>query len=48
MTETTWTLARIAEASGFGDERQLRRNWARQENTPPSVWRRACSQKLLD
>ncbi|PCF94348.1 AraC family transcriptional regulator [Vreelandella nigrificans] len=48
MTETTWTLARIAEASGFGDERQLRRIWARQEKMPPSVWRRASSQKLLD
>lgn len=41
MTETTWTLARIADEAGFGDERQLRRSWARQESMPPSVWRRA-------
>ncbi|MDQ7733559.1 helix-turn-helix domain-containing protein [Halomonas sp. SpR1] len=48
MTETTWALARIAEASGFGDERQLRRVWARQEKAPPSVWRQASSQKRPD
>lgn len=48
MTETTWTLARVAEASGFGDERQLRRIWARHEKVSPSVWRRASYQKLLD
>ena len=41
MTETSWPLARIAEASGFGDERQLRRIWARQENATPSAWRRS-------
>lgn len=41
MTETTWTLARIAEEAGLGDERQLRRCWARTEKLPPSVWRRS-------
>ncbi|WP_447556064.1 GlxA family transcriptional regulator [Vreelandella sp. EE22] len=40
MNETHWTLARIAEETGFGDERQLRRRWAQQEKHPPSVWRR--------
>lgn len=47
MAETTWTLARIAESAGFGDERQLRRHWARQEKMSPSVWRRANSQQSL-
>ncbi|MBZ5488357.1 helix-turn-helix domain-containing protein [Halomonas aquamarina] len=41
MMETTWSLARIAEETGFGDERQLRRRWAQEEKRPPSVWRRA-------
>ena len=41
MTETTWTLARIAAESGFGDERQLRRIWSRQESMSPSIWRRS-------
>ncbi len=41
MMETTWTLARIAEETGFGDERQFRRHWALEEKHPPSVWRRA-------
>ncbi len=40
MIETAWTLDRIAEESGFGDERQLRRCWARVETRPPGEWRR--------
>ncbi|MFI0474035.1 GlxA family transcriptional regulator [Halomonas sp. HMF6819] len=41
MVETTWTLGRIADETGFGDERQFRRCWARLETRPPSEWRRA-------
>lgn len=48
MTETTWTLAHIAEATGFGDERQLRRHWARDEKVPPSVWRRTHSSSMSE
>ncbi|WP_447928761.1 GlxA family transcriptional regulator [Vreelandella sp. EE27] len=40
MIETQWSLARIAEETGFGDERQLRRRWSQEEKHPPSVWRR--------
>ncbi|WP_110649742.1 GlxA family transcriptional regulator [Salinicola peritrichatus] len=40
MHETDWSLARIAEASGFGEERQLRRVWQRFESGTPSAWRR--------
>ncbi|MFC4208632.1 helix-turn-helix domain-containing protein [Vreelandella malpeensis] len=41
MIETAWPLARIAAETGFGDERQLRRSWARVEKVTPSAWRRA-------
>ncbi|MCP1313683.1 MULTISPECIES: helix-turn-helix domain-containing protein [unclassified Halomonas] len=41
MSETGWPLARIAAETGFGDERQLRRSWARVEKATPSAWRRA-------
>jgi transcriptional regulator GlxA family with amidase domain len=40
MYETDWSLSRIAEASGFGEDRQLRRVWRRFESSSPSVWRR--------
>ncbi|SPJ32278.1 GlxA family transcriptional regulator [Kushneria phyllosphaerae] len=40
MCETDWRLARIAEVSGFGDDRQLRRVWQRFETESPAMWRR--------
>lgn len=40
MCETDWRLARIAEVSGFGDDRQLRRAWQRFEHVSPATWRR--------
>ncbi|WP_277985134.1 GlxA family transcriptional regulator [Salinicola tamaricis] len=41
MCETDWSLACIAERSGFGDDRQLRRVWQRFEPGSPAAWRRA-------
>lgn len=40
MRETNWGLARIAEVSGFGEDRQLRRVWQRYEAESPGAWRR--------
>nr|WP_282103465.1 helix-turn-helix domain-containing protein [Halomonas getboli] len=40
MEETPWTLARIAEEVGLGDDRQLRRAWKRLEAGSPQAWRR--------
>ena len=40
MHETRWSLTRIAEASGFGEDRQLRRVWQRFESGSPAAWRR--------
>lgn len=40
MRETDWALERIAQASGFGDARQLRRVWRRFETESPATWRR--------
>ncbi|WP_240455684.1 GlxA family transcriptional regulator [Halomonas faecis] len=40
MEETPWSLARIAEEVGLGDDRQLRRAWKRLEVGSPRAWRR--------
>ncbi|XKE46077.1 helix-turn-helix domain-containing protein [Halomonas organivorans] len=40
MEETPWSLARIAEEVGLGDDRQLRRAWKRFEAGSPREWRR--------
>lgn len=40
MEETPWSLARIAEEVGLGDDRQLRRAWKRLEAGSPQAWRR--------
>ncbi|GHB18803.1 GlxA family transcriptional regulator [Salinicola rhizosphaerae] len=40
MCDTDWGLDRIAQASGFGDARQLRRVWQRFETESPAAWRR--------
>ncbi|WP_275285955.1 GlxA family transcriptional regulator [Halomonas elongata] len=39
MEETPWSLVRIAEEVGFGDDRQLRRAWRRFEGDSPRAWR---------
>lgn len=39
MDETPWSLARIAEEVGLGDDRQLRRAWRRFETGSPRAWR---------
>ncbi|PRY64014.1 hypothetical protein B0H98_107159 [Vreelandella songnenensis] len=41
MAALRLAVARAAEETGFGDERQLRRHWALEEKCSPSVWRRA-------
>ncbi|MFC3282869.1 GlxA family transcriptional regulator [Litchfieldella rifensis] len=41
MSETDWSLARIAEEVGMGEDRQLRRAWQRFEPGSPQAWRRA-------
>ncbi len=41
MQETPWTLARIAEEVGLGEDRQLRRAWQRYEGGSPQAWRQA-------
>ncbi|SDM27646.1 Transcriptional regulator GlxA family, contains an amidase domain and an AraC-type DNA-binding HTH domain [Modicisalibacter muralis] len=40
MQETAWSLARIAEEVGLGEDRQLRRAWQRFESGSPREWRR--------
>ncbi|WP_233440364.1 GlxA family transcriptional regulator [Modicisalibacter coralii] len=40
MVETDWSLSRIAEAVGLGEDRQLRRAWRRFSTDSPSAWRR--------
>lgn len=46
MRETPWSLARIAEEMGLGEDRQLRRVWQRFENGSPQAWR--LSQRRTD
>lgn len=41
MQETVWSLARIAEEVGLGEDRQLRRAWQRFESGSPHTWRQA-------
>jgi transcriptional regulator GlxA family with amidase domain len=40
LTQTDWSIERIAEASGFGSTRQFRRVWQTKHNTPPSQFQR--------
>jgi len=46
MRETPWSLARIAEEVGLGEDRQLRRVWQRFEDGSPQAWR--SSQRRAD
>lgn len=40
LTQTDWSIERVAEAAGFGSARQFRRIWQAKHDSPPSQFQR--------